>query len=127
VRIVRVTAGLLVLVGATLLIGHASTTPASTPALCRPSALASAYHSRFGTPLRYALLQHWGCRGDFAYADTIIGVASDPVKDASQLIEVTDVLTWRADQRRWTFLDRQWACQDTYLPDVIFRRGCFSN
>lgn len=62
----------------------------------------------------------FGCEGRWAYvwADVAAGPTS---------IGVTDVMRWRADLSEWRSVDRLTVCRTDILPDVIYRKGCFSN
>ena len=69
---------------------------------------------------RVVSVQKFGCVDNWAFlwAD----VATGPVT-----IGVTNVMQWRPDLAEWRSVDRMVVCRPDFLPEIVYRQGCFSN
>ncbi len=107
-------AGAVVIAGSLLLFSAratatASPTPTGSP--CTASALTS--HLSHVTSV-----QGYGCEGGWAYLWATLSVASNQVSVTELMSDASG--TWRA-------VSRATYCQAGLLPDVVYRRACFSN
>ena len=69
---------------------------------------------------RVVSVQKFGCVDNWAFlwADVATG---------SVTIGVTNVMQWRPDLAEWRSVDRMVVCRPDFLPEIIYRQGCFSN
>ncbi|MDE3065382.1 MAG: hypothetical protein KGJ36_06900 [Acidobacteriota bacterium] len=117
-RFWHVAAGVAVLAATGVAVGGARSSSAGPPAasLCSPAALSAAFDGALGLKS----LDGWGCQGDYAYAYATIGTEPN-------LISVTEVLAFSPSSATWAIVARATYCVPGRLPDLVYRRGCFSN
>lgn len=107
-------------VAAGLAVGAAAARASQAPAPSAAPCTASAIGAAFTGPLTLGSIQRFGCEGGWAFAWATVG--SGPTA-----IGVTEVLQYVTTSEAWAFANRATVCVAGYLPDEVYRLGCFSN
>lgn len=114
----RVLVTALLLTGGVVVSAHATVNATTGPssAACTPDTLGRAFTGAF----RLQSIDSFGCSGDWAYAWATVGSGSHEVG-------VTEVLRYDRLNEVWSFVSRQQYCHSGMLPELVYRKGCFSN
>ena len=107
---------LVIVTGLAAGVARATSSPAPVTAACTAEALGQGFDGAFGLDS----IDAFGCEGDYAYTWATVG-------SGQYEIGVTEVLHFDAASERWSIVSRLTYCHPGMLPDLVYRRGCFSN
>ncbi|HET9089552.1 MAG TPA: hypothetical protein VFN54_04540 [Acidimicrobiales bacterium] len=107
-------AGAVVIAGSLLLFSARATATASPTPVSEPCT-ASALTSQLS---HVTSVQSYGCEGDWAYLWATLSVAGNQVSVTELMSDTTGT---------WSAVSRSTYCHAGSLPDLVYRRACFSN